>query len=131
MMNQRILIVDGHPVYVKKVIGFLEGLTFQNIGLAETGRKGLDEIKANVPDLVIISSVLPDMDSLEVCKEIHRMTNAATKIIVQTGLFIDASDIELFKANGAHAVLERKEKDLLPLQKAIEELVFSDIKRRK
>jgi len=126
-MDQRILIIDGHPVYVNKTIGFLQGLTFKDIQLAKTGKQGIDEVRFKKPDLVILSSMLQDMDSLEVCKVIHELTNGSTKIIVQIGLFTEVDTISKFKDYGADAVLMRKEKDLQPLQKAIEELLLNKV----
>ena len=120
-MNYRVLIIDTHPVYTKKTILFLQKLNFQDIHLAETGEKGIAEVKVKTPDLVILSGMLPDQASWTVCREIHQLTYGFTKIIVQIGLFTEQTDIEGFKLHGANAVLERKEKDLMPLQKAIEE----------
>ena len=121
-MDQRILIIDGHPVYVNKTIGFLQGLTFKDIRLAKTGKQGIDEVQLKKPDLVILSSMLPDMDSFEVCKSINELTNGSSKIIVQIGLFTEVDMISKFKDYGADAVLMRKEKNLRPLQNAIKEL---------
>jgi len=126
-MDQRILIIDEHPVYVNKTIGFLQGLTFKDIQLAKTGEQGIKDAQFKKPDLVILSSVLSDMDSLEVCKVIHELTNGSTKIIVQIGLFTEVEIINQFTEYGADAVLMRKEKDLEPLQRTIEELLFSKV----
>lgn len=133
-MNQKILLIDGHPVYVNKMVGFLQGLTFKDIRIAKTGQQGIDEFAAYHPNLVILSSMLQDMDSLQVCKEINEINlsytfidTIGTRIIVQTGLFTENETINQFKANGADAVLMRKEKDLRPLQNTIEELLFSNV----
>ena len=126
-MDQRILIIDGHPVYASETIEFLLGLTFENIQLAKTGKQGIDDARNKKPDLVILSSMLPDMDSLEVCEAIHELTNGSTKIIVQIGLFMEVGTIHKFTDYGADAVLTRKEKDLRPLQKAIEKLLFRKV----
>ena len=126
-MDQRILIIDGHPVYVNKTIGFLQGLTFKNVRLAKTGKQGIDDVRLQKPDLIILSSMLSDMDSLEVCKVIHELTNGSTKIIVQIGLFAEVETINKFTDYGADVVLTRKEKDLRPLQNAIEEILFSRV----
>ena len=119
-MNQTILIVDGHPVYVNKTIGFLQGLTFKDIHLAKTGKQGINDAQNKKPDLVILSSMLQDMDSLEACRAIHELTKGLTKIIVQIGLFTEIETMNRFTNYGADAVLMRKEKNLQPLQKAIE-----------
>ena len=121
-MEHRILVIDGHPVYIHKIVGFLEGLTFKNISLATSGQEGIDKMGSIKPDLVILSGMLPDMDSNEVCKKIKAI-NKNTKIIVQTGLFTDAESMKTFRSVGADAVLARKEKDLMPLQELIEEFI--------
>ncbi|MBN1869184.1 MAG: response regulator [Candidatus Omnitrophica bacterium] len=126
-MDQKVLIVDGHPVYAQRVITFLQGLMFTDIHLAKTGKQGMDDARDKKPDLVILSSVLPDMDSSLVCREIHALTKGASKIIVQIGLFTEAETVNKFHDHGASAVLMRKEKDLQPLQKAIERLLLSEV----
>ncbi len=126
-MNQEILIIDGHPVYVNKIIGFLRGLTFKNICSASTGEEGLELILSKTPDLIILSAMLAGMDSLEVCKRITKEKKGFVKIIVQIGLFTDEETIQEFKNNGAGAVLLRKEKNLKPLEDTIEKLLFSNV----
>ena len=121
-MEHKILLIDGHPVYILKLVGFLEGLTFKNISLATTGQEGINKIDLVKPDLVILSGMLPDMESQEVCKKIKEI-NKSIKIIVQTGLFTDVESMKTFKVQGADAVLARKEKDLMPLQEIIEEFI--------
>ncbi len=121
-MDQKILIIDAHPVYIHKTESFLAGLTFKNIVLATSGKKGIERIKSENPDLVILSGMLPDTESHDVCKMI-KATNRLTKIIVQTGLLTDELSITRFRECGADLVLPRKEKDLAPLQKAISQLL--------
>lgn len=121
-MEHKVLIVDGHPVYIHKLVGFLEGLTFKNITLAASGQEGISKAALVKPDLVILSGMLPDMESQEVCKEIKAFDNNI-KIIVQTGLFTDEESMKTLRTVGADAVLARKEKDLMPLQGVIEEFI--------
>ena len=119
-LTQKILIIDGHPVYINKLDGFLKGLTFSNIVLAKTGQEGIFLIENEKPALVILSGKLPDMDALEVCKTIRRSASPAIKIIVQIGLFADEGTSLSFKKSGADIVIDRREKDMQPLQEAIE-----------
>ncbi|VAW13204.1 hypothetical protein MNBD_BACTEROID05-337 [hydrothermal vent metagenome] len=128
MINCKILIIDSHPVYMDKMIGFLRGLTFKDIYSASTGGRGIELVRVENPKLIIMSASLPDMDSLEVCKVIQKQTYGSVKIIVQTGLFVPEESIEQFKKYGANAVLPRKEKDLTLLQNTIEKLFLSVLK---
>ncbi len=123
-MTKRILILDAHPVYIHKIEGFLKGLAYQEITLASSGKEGLAKTISFNPDLVIMSGMLPDMNAHEVCEHIKKQ-NQSAKIIVQTGLFTDEKDIQLFKQQGADAVLERKEKDLVPLEETIAALLYT------
>ena len=121
-MDHKILIIDGHPVYIHKLAGFLEGLTFKNVALADSGKEGIKKTELIKPDVVILSGMLPDMDSNEVCRKIKEISRN-TRIIVQTGLFTEQESLRKFKEDGADAVLDRKEKDLMPLQELIEEFM--------
>ena len=119
-MEKKILIIDGHPVYTEKIIAFLQGMNFKNIRLALTGQQGLRDARRSFPDLVILSGQLPDMDSQDVCKQIKQIGQSKVRIIIQVGLLTEKEEIDVFKEQGADVVLDRKEKDLVPLQKALE-----------
>lgn len=121
-MNEKILIIDGHPVYIFKLEGFLRGLTYQNIVLAHSGEEGIQKAESEEPDLVILSGMLPEIDSYEVCKNLKEKI-PSTKIIILIGLFTEKDVVAKFHEMGADAILARKEKDLLPLQEAIHQLI--------
>ncbi len=121
-MQDKILIIDAHPVYADKLIAFLKGLTFKKITLIRSGIESIKKIQQEKPDLVILSAMLPDTDSQIICQKITSL-RPSTKVIVQIGLFTDENTIAQFKTNGANAVIARKEKNLLPLQKNIEKLL--------
>ncbi len=118
-MNQKIMIIDAHPVYAPKIAAFLEGLTFKNIEIVDKSSQAVGRIKEFMPNIVILSGMLPDIDSVEVLKQIK----AASKflpVIVQTGLLCTDELRSAFSDAGATVVLPRLEKDLVPLQRAIE-----------
>ena len=120
-MEQKILVIDAHPVYIYKMEGFLKGLTFHDITLARSGVEGVALAEARKPQLVIMSGMLPDMASEKVCELIKHRSGAP--IIVQIGLFTEDRSIQRLKVSGADVILPRKEKDLMPLQRAIEGLL--------
>ena len=43
------------------------------VNFAETGEEGIQSIKKNVPDLVILDWMLPDFSGIEVCKQIKKI----------------------------------------------------------
>jgi PleD family two-component response regulator len=123
-MRPRILVIDGHPVYIHKLEGFLRGLTYKNIFVSHSGKEGLASAAAENIDLVILSGALQDMDSLTVCQKL-KGADDRIRIIVQVGLLTDQEGMVRFKESGADVVLYRQEKDMTPLQNSIEDLLRS------
>ena len=120
-MESKILVVEGHPVYGPKLEGFLRGLTFKNVTVVSSGREALQRVSGEAFDLYIVSAVLPDMDGIKFCTKL--LASDRKKCIVLTGLFEEEKNIQQFYALGVDRVLAKKEKDMRPLQKAIEELL--------
>lgn len=123
-LSQKILIIDGHPVYSRKTEAFFKGLTFSNVTVAPGAAEGLRTFEEDPADLVVLSAMLPDGDSRQVCQTLRVKADRSLKVIVQAGLMVGQEEAQQFFLNGADRVLIRKEKDLMPLQQAIEELLF-------
>lgn len=70
---------------------YFEDLQIELLG-AETPSKGLDYLKNNVVDLVILDLMLPEMDGFEVCKKL-RLINPDLPIIMLTAKIDDFSKI--------------------------------------
>jgi DNA-binding NtrC family response regulator len=117
-MNPKIMIIDAHPVYVLKTVGFLESLTLKNNVVVPRGDKAVESIMENKPDLVVLSATMPDADSVELVRQIksHR---PALEMIVQTGLLTSQERINEFKSWGVEYVVPRLEKDWSLFQEAI------------
>lgn len=121
-MEQKVLIIDAHPVFVQKTQGFIKGLTFKDIAVTASGAEGLFLAVEWRPELVILSGQLPDIDTVEICRKL-KVLDPSPKLIVQIGLFTSEDAIESFIQAGADVVLDRKEKDWLPLENAISKLM--------
>jgi DNA-binding response OmpR family regulator len=65
----KILIVDGEPALREDYARILAS-AHHEIFRAETGEEALALCRAERPDLVLLDSVLPDIQGLEVCKRI-------------------------------------------------------------
>lgn len=66
---RKILVVDDDPV----IRMFLEATLIKagyTVLTAETGATGVDQVRQNEPDLILLDVMLPDMDGLEVCRTI-------------------------------------------------------------
>ena len=75
----RVLVVDDEPAILRVVQTNLTGHDFR-VETAETGRAALEAHSRFHPDLVLLDLGLPDMDGLEVIREIR--TNSSTPIVV-------------------------------------------------
>lgn len=70
-MSKKILVVDDEPQIVKVVSAYLEKAAYKVV-TASTGKDALDQFNKENPDFVILDLNLPEMDGLDVCREIRR-----------------------------------------------------------
>ncbi len=66
----RVLVIDDEREMQRAVRTYLEGLHFAIEG-ALTGTKGMDLVARWHPDVVILDLSLPDMDGIEVCRQLR------------------------------------------------------------
>ncbi len=67
--KKRIILVDDEPDFCSIVKGQLEKEGFE-VELAYNGVEGLEKIRANPPDAIILDVMMPEKDGYEVCKEL-------------------------------------------------------------
>jgi two-component system, OmpR family, alkaline phosphatase synthesis response regulator PhoP len=77
-----ILVVDDEPKIVKLVRDYLERAGF-GVRLAANGRVALSLTQTEKPDLIILDLGLPQMDGLDVTRELRKVSNVP--IIMLTG----------------------------------------------
>jgi two-component system OmpR family response regulator len=66
-----ILVVDDDP-HLREVVCFaLEQAGFR-VEQAENGREGLARVQRAVPALIVLDIMMPEMDGLELCREVRR-----------------------------------------------------------
>lgn len=70
----RILVVDDDPA-LADVIAFTLRRAGMDVFLAHNGRDALDQYSRELPDLVILDWMLPDMDGLDVCRKMRCDSN--------------------------------------------------------
>jgi PleD family two-component response regulator len=121
-MKTKILIIDAHPVYAPKVVGILESLTFKNIEVVTTGSRAMEVIAQNIPDIVILSATLPDMDSVALARQIKGLEKSPA-MIVQTGLLTSHEAVDAFKRAGVEHIVPRREKDWKPFEDALTDII--------
>ena len=67
--KKRILVVDDEPDFCSIVQGNLEKEGFE-VEVAYDGVQGLEKVKANPPDAIVLDVMMPEKDGYAVCKEI-------------------------------------------------------------
>ncbi|MGC1378537.1 MAG: response regulator [Anaerolineales bacterium] len=68
--NHRILVVDDDPDVVVLVGDVLKHMGYQ-VSTARNGVEGLEKAKKEIPDLIILDVMMPEMDGYEVCSRLR------------------------------------------------------------
>ena len=76
-MARKILVVDDEAVLVETIAYNLEQAGYQVLTAADGG-SALEAARRETPDLVILNIMLPEMDGLEVCRQLRREHTTAT-----------------------------------------------------
>ena len=92
---QKILIVDDAPATIKVLIEVLNSYNYE-IFVATNGMTALEVATSEIPDLILLDIIMPDMDGYEVCTKL-KMNVIAQKIPV---IFITARSDEEYEAKG-------------------------------
>ena len=71
-MGANIFIVEDEKSIITLLQYNLEKEGYK-VNFSETGEEGLQSIKKNVPDLIILDWMLPDFSGIEVCKQIKKI----------------------------------------------------------
>ena len=80
-MGRKILVVDDEPVLVETIAYNLEQAGYQ-VTTAADGASALEATHRETPDLIILDIMLPEMDGLEVCRQLRREGNTFTTPIM-------------------------------------------------
>jgi two-component system alkaline phosphatase synthesis response regulator PhoP/two-component system response regulator VicR len=77
-MAKKILVIDDEPNVVKMVRSRLEAANYEVIA-ALNGKEGLEKVKSEKPDLIILDILMPQMDGYTFMREV-RSTNSLKHI---------------------------------------------------
>ncbi len=90
MSKGKILVVDDEPKIVSTVRAYLEREGYHVLE-ANDGRQALEISQQEQPDLIVLDLMLPEIDGLEVCRQIHRSSDVP--IIMLTARQEDADKL--------------------------------------
>jgi len=83
-MPSRILIVDDEPNILGTVAPLLRSRGYEVLS-AMTGRAGLDTVERDKPDLIVLDLGLPDMDGVDVCRQMRQATGVPILVLSARG----------------------------------------------
>lgn len=73
-MDSKILLVDDEKDIVDLIEEVLRQDNFKNIRKAYTGTDAIQICRAFQPDVIVLDIMLPDVDGIEVCKQIREFS---------------------------------------------------------
>jgi two-component system KDP operon response regulator KdpE len=83
-MPSRILIVDDEPNILGTVAPLLRTRGYE-VFSAMTGRAGIDAVQRDTPDLIVLDLGLPDMDGVDVCRQMREDTGVPILVLSARG----------------------------------------------
>ena len=118
-MAAKILVVDDESGILDEIKSFFEDEGF-NVFTADTGEEGIQILKREHPDILLLDMKLPDMSGLLVLK-VSKEASPLTKVIVNTG-YVDQTMIDQAEELGRDVFLQ-KPFDLNCLKQEVERLL--------
>ena len=116
-MRPRVLLAEDYPDMVKAVSRLL-ALDCEIVGSVADGSALLEAAQRLQPDVIVLDVNLPNVHSLEACREITRV-NPTTKVIMFTAMDNPAVSQAFFKAGASAFVSKVAAGDLLPAIKRL------------
>src|SRR5262245_66511044 len=96
-MAREVLVVEDEPDIRRLVVLHLEREGFR-CRTATSGSDALAEVRAAVPDLVVLDLMLPALDGLDVCRRLRRDASTASDTIIM----LTAKSDEVARMIGQH-----------------------------
>ena len=107
----RVLLVDDHPGIVE-ALGRVLSPACDVVGVIADGREVADAAARLQPVVIVVDLNLPDVDGLEVCRQITRH-NPRVKVIVITAMGDDTARDEALAAGASGFFLKSAANDLV------------------
>ncbi|MCK6505620.1 response regulator transcription factor [Myxococcota bacterium] len=88
MSAERILVVDDDP-RLREVVRYALSRAGFDVVEAGDGRAALQAVAARAPDLVVLDVLMPELDGLDVCRELRRQGNLPIVFLSSRGEEMD------------------------------------------
>jgi DNA-binding response OmpR family regulator len=83
-MARTLLFIDDAPDINSLLVNYFRQAGFDTLG-AHDGRGGLDMARGQQPDLIVLDLGLPDIDGIDVCRELRRDSNVPIVMLTRRG----------------------------------------------
>jgi YesN/AraC family two-component response regulator len=91
---QSVLVVDDDPAILKMHSRLIEA-SGRRVVAARNGREALDRIAGQIPDLILLDLMMPEMDGFAVLDELRaRESTRNIPVIILTGRLLSEADLE-------------------------------------
>jgi signal transduction histidine kinase/CheY-like chemotaxis protein len=104
--RKKVLVVDDVVANRAVVVELLNALGFE-IFEAENGKDGMAQAQAHVPDLILMDSLMPEMNGIEATRQLRELPKFKNVPIIATSASTAESDKEENLAAGANAFLAK------------------------
>ncbi len=119
--KKRVLVVDDEPDFADIVKKYLEESGFE-VEVAYDGVEGLEKVKANPPDAIVLDVMMPEKDGYTVCEELKRDEKyAGIPIVLLTAVSTHVSSTKYSHYDG----MSTEADDYLPKPASAEEITAS------
>lgn len=106
-MATRVFLVDDHEIVRRGVADMLEATgEFEVVGEASTGAEAISRVDGCQPDVAVVDLRLPDVDGVEVCREI-RSKHPDLACLILTSFADDEALVEAVMAGASGYVLKQ------------------------
>jgi DNA-binding response OmpR family regulator len=119
-MNEIIAIVDDEPDILELITMHLNRANFETKEYSNA-KKFLNSLERHIPDLVILDLMLPDMDGIEICRQLRKEEKYSQLPIIMLTARADESDTILGLELGADDYVTKpfSPKELIARVKAV------------
>jgi DNA-binding response OmpR family regulator len=104
--KQRLVVIDDEPGTVDLLKMYFEMFNF-DVRTALTGTGGLKAISEHAPTAVILDLMLPDMDGLEVCRQVRTAEATASLPVIMLSARTSRDDVQEGYTAGATAYFKK------------------------
>ena len=107
--NKQILVVDDNQDITDMVKEMLEGSPYHCV-IANSGKQGLELIKENDFDLILLDMAMPEMSGLDVLRKLKELDLAQKTNVVLVTASPMYSDMDLTQIRADYGAIERVKK---------------------